>query len=158
MNQLTIQRLELQGTVITTQLSRSILEETRLKLDRTILFLDRQIALAWIRGERRKFKQFVSTQLSETESNSDPATWKYLPGKYNVAHDVSRGISARSLTERWQEAPHVQFLSLPEHELPTVPPPTPNRIENCKRKFERLQSMYRKKKDSTTPIDFTKFS
>ena len=36
------------------------------------------------------------------------------------------------LRKVWQEAPHVQFLSLPEHELPTVPPPIPNRMENCK--------------------------
>ena len=101
-------RLELQGAVLATRLSKSILEETGFKFDRTIFFLDSQIVLAWIRGEGRKFKPFVSIRVSETQSNSDPATWRYLPGEHNVADDVSRGISAQSLTERWQQGP--QFI------------------------------------------------
>ena len=60
LKQLTIPRLELQGAVLATQLIKSILEETRLKFDRTVFFLDSQIVLAWIRGEGRKFKPFVS--------------------------------------------------------------------------------------------------
>ena len=65
LKQLTIPRLELQGAVLATRLSKSILEETRLKFDRTIFFLDSQIVLAWIRGEGRKFKPFVSIRVSE---------------------------------------------------------------------------------------------
>ena len=155
LKQLTIPRLELQGAVLATRLSKSILEETRLKFDRTIFFLDSQIVLAWIRGEGRKFKPFVSIRVSEIQSNSDPATWRYLPGEHNVADDVSRGISAQSLTERWQQGPH--FLSLPEHEWPTVPPPNPDKTE-VEREIRKDYKVCTVKEDSITPIDCTKFS
>ena len=155
LKQLTIPHLELQGAVLATPLSKSILEETRLKFDRTIFFLDSQIVLAWIRGEGRKFKPFVSIRVSEIQSNSDPATWRYLPGEHNVADDVSRGISAQSLTERWQQGP--QFLSLPEHEWPTVPPPpNPDKTE-VEREICKDYKVCTVK-DSITPIDCTKFS
>ena len=155
LKQLTIPRLELQGAVLATRLSKSILEETRLKFDRTIFFLDSQIVLAWIRGEGRKFKPFVSIRVSEIQSNSDPATWRYLPGEHNVADDVSRGISAQSLTERWQQGP--QFLSLPEHEWPTIPPPNPDKTE-VEREIRKDYKVCTVKEDSITPIDSTKFS
>ena len=155
LKQLTIPRLELQGAVLATRLSKSILEETRFKFDRTIFFLDSQIVLAWIRGEGRKFKPFVSIRVSEIQSNSDPATWRYLPGDHNVADDVSRGISAQSLTERWQKGP--QFLSLPEHEWPTVPPPNPDKTE-VEKEIRKDYKVCTIKEDSITPIDCTKFS
>ena len=155
LKQLTIPRLELQGAVLATRLSKSILEETRLKFDRTYFFLDSQIVLAWIRGEGRKFKPFVSIRVSEIQSNSDLTTWRYLPGKHNVADDVSRGIFAQSLTERWQQGP--QFLSLLEHEWPTVPPPNPDKTE-VEREIRKDCKICTVKEDSITPIDFTKFS
>ena len=150
LKQLTIPRLELQGAVLGTRLSKSILEETRFKFDRTIFFLDSQIVLAWICGEGRKLKPFVSIRVSEIQSNSDPATWRYLPGERNVPDDVSRGISAQNLTERWQQGP--QFLSLPEHEWPTVPPPNPDKTE-VEKEIRKDYKVCTVKKDSITAID-----
>ena len=155
LKQLTIPRLELQGAVLVTRLSKSILEETRLKFDRTIFFLDSQIVLAWIRGEVQKFKPFVSIRVGEIQSNSDPATWRYLPGEHSVADDVSRGISAQNLTERWQKGP--QFLSLPEHEWPTVPSPNPYKTE-VEREIRKDYKVGTVKEESITPINYTKFS
>ena len=92
---------------------------------------------------------------SISKYDSDPATWRYLPGEHNVADDVSRGISAQSLTERWQQGP--QFLSLPEHEWPTVPPPNPDKTE-VEREIRKDYKVCTVKEDSITPIDCTKFS
>jgi hypothetical protein len=155
LKQLTIPRLELQGAVLATRLSNTILEETRLKFERTIFFIDSQIVLAWIRDEGRKFKPFVSIRVSEIQSNSDPATWRYLPGEYNVADDVSRGISAQSLTERWQQGP--QFLTSSEGEWPTVPPPSPEKTE-VEKEVRKDYKVCTTKKTATSPIDCTKFS
>ena len=138
------------------QLSKSMLEETRPKFNRKILFLDSQIVLAWIHGEGRKFKPFVSIPVSEIQSNSDPATWRYLPGEHNVADDVSRGISAQSLTERWQQGP--QFLSLLEHEWPRVPPPNPADKTEVEKEIRKDYKVCTVKEDSITLIDCTKFS
>ena len=116
LKQLTIPRLELQKAVLASRLSKSILEEALLKFERTIFFLDSQIVLAWICGGARRFKLFVSIRVNEIQSNSHPATWRCLPGEYNVADEVSRGIPVQSLTERWQRGP--EFLRLLEHEWP----------------------------------------
>ena len=115
---LTIPRLELQGAVLASRLYKSIVEETRFKFKREIFFLDSQIVLAWIRGEARRYKPFVSSRVSEIQSNSDPMTWRYIPGECNVADEVSHGIPAQSLTGRWQERP--EFLRLQESLWPTV--------------------------------------
>ena len=53
-------------------------------------------ACAYARLRGRNFKPFVSIRLREIQSNSDPITWRYLLGEYNVTDDVSRGISAQS--------------------------------------------------------------
>ena len=53
-------------------------------------------ACAYARLRGRNFKPFVSIRVREIQSNSDPITWRYLPGEYNVTDDVSRGISAQS--------------------------------------------------------------
>ena len=155
LKQLTIPRLELQGAVLATRLSKTILEETRLEFERTIFFLDSQILLAWIRGEGRKFKLFVSIRVSEIQSNSDPAAWRYLPGECNVADDVSRGIPAQSLTERWQQGP--QFLTLPEHEWPTVPTPIPDKTE-VEKEVRKDHKVCTVKRTVASPIDCAKFS
>ena len=155
LKQLTIPRLELQGAVLAARLSKSIVEETRFKFERTIFFLDSQIVLAWIRGESRRFKPFVSIRISEIQSNSDPAAWRYLPGEYNVADDISRGISVKKLTERWQQGP--QFLTLPEHEWPTAPPPIANKTE-VEKEIRKDRKVCAIKETTASPIDCTKFS
>ena len=50
-----------------------------------------------------------------------------------------------------------QFLSLPEHEWPTVPPPSPDKTE-VEREIRKDYKVCTVKEDSITPIDCTKFS
>ena len=114
LKRLTIPRLELQGAVLASRLCKTIVEESRFKFDKVVLFLDSKIVLAWMRSEARKFKTFVSVRVGEIQSNTNPAQWKYVPGELNVADDVSHGIAAQSLVERWQHGP--KFLRLPENE------------------------------------------
>jgi len=110
LKRLTIPRLELQGAVLASRLCKTIVEESRFKFGKVVLFLDSKIVLAWIRSEARKFKPFVSVRIGEIRRNTNPAQWKYVPGELNVADDVSRGIAAQSLVERWQHGP--KFLRL----------------------------------------------
>ena len=116
LKRLTIPRLELQGAVLASRLCKTIVQESRFQFDKVILFLDSEIVLAWIRSEARKFKPFVSVRVGEIQNNTDPSQWKHIPGELNVADDVSRGISVRSLAERWQHGP--KFLCLPENQWP----------------------------------------
>ena len=99
-------------------------------------------------------KPFVSIRVSEIQSNSDPATWRHLPGEYNVADEVSPGIPAQSLTERWQRGP--EFLRLHEHEWPADSSTVENgEVEQEIRKSQKLCTV---KETTASPIDCTRFS
>ena len=114
LKKLTIPRLELQGAVLASRLT--IVDESRFRFEKAILFLDSKIVLAWIRSKARIFKPFVSISVGEIQTNTDLSQWKHIPGEMNVADDVSRGIPVRNLVERWQHGP--KFLRLPENEWP----------------------------------------
>ena len=60
LKELTIPRLELQAAVLASRLAKSIQEETRLKILRTMFFSDSRVTLAWIQGMPRSYKPFVS--------------------------------------------------------------------------------------------------
>ena len=113
---LTIPRLELQAAVLAVRLCRSVLEESRLQFLKIIFFSDSHIVLSWIRNQPREFKPFVSARVAEIQSKSKPDQWRHVPGEQNVAGDVSRGIPALQLTDRWKYGP--EFLTLPEEEWP----------------------------------------
>ena len=113
---LTIPRLELQAAVLATRLYQSIAEESRLQFEKVVFFSDSNIVLSWIRSEAREFKPFVSARVAEIQSNSDPSQWRHVPGELKVADEVSRGIPAQRLTDRWKQGP--EFLQLSEEEWP----------------------------------------
>ena len=153
LKRLTIPRLKLQGAVLASRLCKTIVEESRFKFDKVALFLDSKIVLAWIRSEARKFKPFVSVRVGEIQSNTSPAQWKYVPGELNVADDVSRGIAAQSLVERWQHGP--KFLRLPENEWPQDPSTIHQpEVEEGYRKVHHVCAQT----TSEHPIDCLKFS
>ena len=86
LKELTIPRLELQAAVLASRLAKAILKKTRLRIARTI-FSDSRVTLAWIQGQLRTYKPFVSCRVSEIQSNSDPSDWLHCPTAMNVADD-----------------------------------------------------------------------
>ena len=114
LKEFTIPRLELQAAVLASRLAKSILEETRLKMRRTLFFSDRRVTLAWIQGTPRSFKPFVSRRVSEIQTNSNPTDWHHCPTAENVADDLTKGITPEQLEGRWFNGP--TFLTLPEEE------------------------------------------
>lgn len=59
------------------------------------------MTLPWICSDARQHKSFVS--IREIQENSKPIRWGLVPGKLNVADDVSRGLNVESLNDRWQK-------------------------------------------------------
>ena len=102
---LTIPCLELQAAVLATRLYQSIAEESRLQFEKVVFLLDSNIILSWIRSQAREFKPFVSAQVAEIQSNSDPSQWRYVLGELNVPDDVSPGMPAQRLIGRWKQGP-----------------------------------------------------
>ena len=113
---LTIPRLELQAAVLAVRLAQSILYESRLQFENIIFFSDSSIVISWIRSQAREFKPFVSARIDEIHSKSEPCQWRHISGELNVADEVSRGIPAQELTERWKHGP--EFLKLSEEQWP----------------------------------------
>jgi hypothetical protein len=116
LKELSIPRLELQAAVLAARLYKAIQSESRIPFERVIFFTDSKIVFFWIRSQSRGFKPFVSVRVGEIQSKSNPCEWQHIPGEFNVADDVSRGIPVDKLEGRWKRGP--EFLYQPESEWP----------------------------------------
>ena len=89
-----------------------------------------------IRSTSGSFKQFVSSRVGEIQSNSDPIQWRHIPGEFNVADDVSRGIPVQDLNKRQSIGP--EFLQLPESEWPREKAPVSPKEEEMEYRQEKI--------------------
>ena len=102
--------------MLATRLHKTIGKESRLQFEKSILFTDSMITLAWICNQARRFKPFVSSRIGEIQTHTDPCQWKHVAGNQNTADDATRGISVKDLNGRWMNSP--QFLYMPEEDWP----------------------------------------
>jgi hypothetical protein len=117
LKELTIPRLELQAAVIGSRLGKTIQQESRFEFERVRYLTDSRVALAWIQGQTRNYKPFVSSRVAEIQNNSEPADWSHCPTDVNVADDITKGISVEGINVRWSPGP--EFLQLAEEQWPT---------------------------------------
>ena len=110
LKELSIPRLELQAAVIASRLGNTIQEESRFTFEKVRYFSDSRVALAWIQGESRSYKPFVSCRVGEIQCNSKPSDWSHCPTLLNVADDLTKGISVDEMKGRWFNGP--DFLQL----------------------------------------------
>jgi len=116
LKELTIPRLELQAAVVASRLAKTILEESRFNFSRIIYFSDSLVVLAWIQGQTRCYKPFVSCRVGEIQSSSEPSEWLHCPTQLKVADDITKGITVEEMQERWLNGP--EFLQLPADQWP----------------------------------------
>ena len=116
LKKLSIPRLELQAAVIGSRLGSTILDESRLTFERVRYLIDSCVALAWVQGESRSYKPFVSCRVGEIQYNTKPSDWSHCPTLLNVADNLTKGISVTEMNERWFNGPGV--LQLEEQLLP----------------------------------------
>ena len=109
-------RLELQAAVLGSRLGKSISQELRFNFKRVRYLADSRVALAWIKGETRSFKPFVSCRAAEIQSNSTPEDWSHCPTLFNLADNLTKGITAGEVQGRWFNGQ--EFLQLPEELWP----------------------------------------
>lgn len=133
LKELTIPRLELQAAVLAARLYKTIQEECRIQFERVIFFTDSTIVYSWIRSQARGFKPFVSVRIGEIQSISDPCQWRHIPGEFNVADDVSRGVKVENLSGRWKCGP--EFLYLPERDWPQDQSPVTKDDEEVQKEY-----------------------
>ena len=108
----TIPRLELIGALILARLICTILTafEGTLNIDSVFCWLDSQIALWWIWGVNKEFKQFVQNRVVEIRGLVKPTQSDYCPTEFNPADICSRGSMASKLVanQMWWNGP--EFL------------------------------------------------
>ena len=119
----TIPRLELLGALVLARLINSVLTafEGTLRVDSVHCWSDSQIALWWIWGVNKEFKQFVQNRVMEIRRLVKPAHWDYCPSDNNPADICSRGSLASKLVANrlWWNGP--EFLLKDKDAWPNLP-------------------------------------
>ena len=122
MNGETIPRLELVGALILARLVNTVLTafDGTLKVDSVHCWLDSQIALWWIWGVSREFKQFIQNRVVEIRRLTKPAQWNYCPTESNPADICSRGsMTSKLITNQlWWSGP--EFLRGEKEQWPSL--------------------------------------
>lgn len=116
---LTIPRLELQAALLGVRLAKAVKKAHGLEFQREVYWSDSRDVLFWIKGENRRYKQFVSFRVTEIRENTSPADWKWVPGNLNIADVLTKWrISDPNIEDHgWFTGP--SFLLEPEENWPS---------------------------------------
>ena len=105
----TIPRLELLSALLLARLLVSVRKglELRLPLSEVTCYTDSKVALHWIQGADKEWKQFVQNRTTEIRTLLPDAAWVHCAGKDNPADLPSRGMSLAQLTssDLWRTGP-----------------------------------------------------
>ena len=95
----TIPRLELLAALLLARLlscvESALMEEV--PLEPPICYTDSKVALYWIKGVSREWKQFIENRVAEIRRLVPVECWMHCPGKENPADLPSRGVSVEEL-------------------------------------------------------------
>ena len=117
---LSIPRLELQGALMASRLSKAILEHLEIKIDNITFWTDSKCVWYWVRSDGRNFKPFIAHRVGEIQELTSEKDWRWIPGELNVADEATRTESKGLdvISNRWIYGP--SFLKLPECEWPNI--------------------------------------
>ena len=99
---MTIPRLELLSALVLARLISTVQHalETEVELEDIRCYTDSQVALFWISGTDKEWKQFVMNRVIEIQSLVPPSCWRYCPGTQNPANIPSRGVSSQEFQDK----------------------------------------------------------
>lgn len=108
LKRVTIPRLELLAALLAARLLSHV--KSALGLPDSCSYTcwsDSQVALAWLRGDPSRWKQFVSNRVTEIQRLTDPQHWAYCHTSDNPADMLSRGATAEKLVrcQMWFHGP-----------------------------------------------------
>ena len=87
-----IGRLELCSGLIGVRLSKMILHELDIPIERTFYWLDSTLALQYIQNTNNRYKIFVANRVTEILEHSQKEQWNHVPGVQNPADMLTRGV------------------------------------------------------------------
>lgn len=105
----TIPRLELLSALLLAKLMTSVSSslDSQLTLSQPTCYTDSRIALYWILGSDKEWKQFVQNRVSEIRKLLPTACWKHCSSQDNPADLPSRGLTLLELSasKLWWNGP-----------------------------------------------------
>jgi len=118
---LSIPRLELQAAVMGARMLDTIKKShggPEGLLERSVLWSDSRTVLQWIKGDPRRYKQFVAQRIGEIVETTEGDSWRWVPTHENVADEATRDSDRLNLSQnsRWVRGP--EFLRKPECDWP----------------------------------------
>jgi len=105
----TIPRLELLSSLLLARLITTVSKglSSQLTLGPHRCFTDSTVALYWIKGTSKEWKQFVQNRVIEIRRLVSPELWSHCCGQNNPADIPSRGLTAKDMAtnELWWNGP-----------------------------------------------------
>ena len=104
----TLPRLELLACLLAARTADHVCKALKLSSEvRVRCWTDSTIALAWIKSEPTKWKQFVRNRVVDIHTLTEPSAWSHTAGVDNPADAASRGLLADELvdSELWARGP-----------------------------------------------------
>ena len=122
----TIPRLELLSALLLARLMTNVARslEMEVQLGQPTCYSDSEVALYWILGADRVWKQLVQHRVVEIRNHLPSACWNHCPGVDNQADLPFRGVKPVDLAKNdlWRGGPH-WIGGAPDAETPLEMPP-----------------------------------
>ena len=92
MKAVTIPRLELLACLLLSKLEVSVRKavEVEVEIGSVTSWSDSEVALYWIRGLRKEWKQWVENRVTKIRSLFGTECWRFIPGAVNAADLATR--------------------------------------------------------------------
>lgn len=116
----TLPRLELAATLLLSKLMVKVTSALQIEPASTFMWSDSAIALHWISNAPNKWQAFVANRVDKIQSLTETlkATWRHVSTKNNPADLITRGASAKHLSNSslWWQGP--EYLNSRENMWP----------------------------------------
>lgn len=114
---LTVPKLELQAMTLGSQLCQTIMQETDLMITKRYLWTDSEIALNWLRSNK-KLTSYVAARVSKIQEVTKLEEWRWVSGKTNIADWGTKPIQNIKLSMESEWFSGMEFLTMPEDQWP----------------------------------------
>ena len=145
LKQQSLPRLELLGALISSRLASAVERAVSscIIINSVYCWTDSIIALFWIKGVDKEFKQFLENRVAGIRKKTDTSSWNHIAGKDNPSDLPTRGLQLGEFLENdhWWHGP--SWLSLPKDCWPqplSKLEPTTESIAEMKKECKKSQS------------------
>ena len=135
----TIPRLELLSALLLARLVTTVLSALEPCLE-VECYTDSTVALHWIKGTCKEWKQFVQNRVNEISQKTPPELWNHCPGVTNPADLPSRGMTMAELevSHLWHFGPEWLKCGLTPSVIPDMPEECTTELKTSSKKTHSL--------------------